>query len=69
MAERLFKLEADYDTSKSVVFSADENILRVFGRDHNNAATIKPDLTLIDPAGETIATMDAWADDWTEGGP
>ena len=66
MTERLFTLEADYDTSKSTVFSADETILRMFDKDHHNAAKIKPDLTLTDQAGNTIATMDAWAEDWTE---
>lgn len=66
MAERLFKLEADYETSKSVVFSADENTLRMFGRDHHQAAKIKPDLTLKDPAGKTIATLDVWTGEWVE---
>ena len=38
----------------------------MFGKDHHAAAKIKPDLFLIDPDGATLATMDEWADDWTD---
>ena len=40
--------------------------LRMMGEAHHNAATIKPDLTLKDPSGKTIATMDAWSLEWME---
>lgn len=63
----LFKLEADYDTSKSAIFSADETALRMFGKDHHNAAKIKPEMTITNPDGDVVATMDIWALDWKEG--
>ncbi|AUR22531.1 hypothetical protein [Phaeobacter inhibens] len=64
----VFTLRADYDTDVCEFSSSDEIKLRMFGKDHHAAAKIKPDMTLLDPAGNTIATMDAWATDWTEAG-
>lgn len=66
LAQGLFTLKAEYDTAESVVMSADETVLRMFGTDHHTAAKIKPELTLIDPTGKTIATMDIWASVWVE---
>lgn len=60
------KLEHPDLTTEEVVFSDSEVTLRLLGRDHHRAATIKPELTLTDPTGNVLATMDAWADDWTE---
>lgn len=66
MTDRLFKLEADYDTSKSSIFSTDEMALRMFGKDHYAAATIKPEMTITDPDGKVIAEMDVWTVKWEE---
>lgn len=66
MANELFKLTADYGTSQSEMFSANEQALRMFGKANHGAATIKPDLTITNPDGATIATMDEWAVDWVE---
>lgn len=49
-----------------VVRSSDQGALRMMGEAHHNAVENKPDLTLIDPTGETVATMDAWAFKWVE---
>lgn len=68
MENDLFKLEADYDTSKSAIYSTDQQALRMFGMDHHAAATIKPEMTLTDPNGTIIATMDVWAAEWKEAG-
>lgn len=64
----IFTLRADYDTATYEFSSSDQTMLRTFGNDHHEAAKIKPDMTLIDPEGNTIATMAAWASDWTEAG-
>jgi hypothetical protein len=37
-----------------------------FGRDHHRIAKIVPDRTLGDHRGAVLATMDAFATDWTE---
>jgi len=66
MTDRLFKLEADYDTSKSILFSTDEMALRMFGEDHHAAATIKPEMTITNPDGKVIAEMEVWAANWKE---
>lgn len=68
MATAMFSLKLEHpDLSvEDTVFSNSEVTLRLLGRDHHRAAKIKPDLSLIDPEGVTIATMDAWADDWTD---
>lgn len=68
MSARLFTLKAKYEGQPDplAIYSTSETVLRMFGRDHHRAATIKPDLFLIDPDGDTIATMDEWADDWTD---
>lgn len=63
---QLYTLTADYGTEKSVIHSADETTLRTFGKDHHNGAKSKPELTLADPLGRVIATMDVWATDWME---
>lgn len=64
----MFKLMIDHPdrTGTEAVLSTCEVTLRVMGRDHHHAATTKPDLTLADPYGKTLATMDAWAVDWVE---
>ena len=49
-----------------VVRSSDQGALRMMGEAHHNRVANKPDLTLIDPLGKTIATMDAWAFKWAE---
>lgn len=68
MAKAMFSLKLEHPdlTVEEVVFSDSEVTLRLLGRDHHRAAKIKPDLYLINPEGVTIATMDAWAIDWTE---
>lgn len=66
MTSKLFKLVADYDTSKSTLFSTDEMALRMLGKDHHAAATIKPEMTITNPDGKVIAEMDVWAVDWEE---
>lgn len=68
MATAMFSLKMEHpDLSvEDTVFSDSEVALRLLGRDHHRAAKIKPDLSLIDPEGATIATMDAWSDDWTD---
>lgn len=70
MSARLFTLLAEYDhqPEPEAVYSTSETMLRMVGRDHHAAAQIKPDLRLIDPNGNTVATMDIWATDWTEAG-
>ena len=64
----MFKLTIDHpdQTETETVLSTCEGALRVLGRDHHRAATTKPDLSLTDPYGKTLATMDAWATDWAE---
>ena len=64
----MFKLTIDHldQTETETVLSTCEVTLRVLGRDHHRAATTKPDLSLTDPYGKTLATMDAWAIDWAE---
>lgn len=64
MGKPLFKLGADYGTSKTELFSTDLGALRTFGQDHHLAARIKPCLTLENPQGQTVATMDEWATEW-----
>ncbi len=66
----MFSLKIEHPdlTSPDTVYSDSEVTLRLLGRDHHNAATIKPDLTLSDSYGKIIATMDAWALDWAEAG-
>ncbi|MCZ4354086.1 hypothetical protein O4H61_16325 [Roseovarius aestuarii] len=66
----MFKLSIDHPdrTGTETVLSTCEVTLRVLGRDHHRAAIIKPDLTLTDSYGKTLATMDEWATDWTEAG-
>jgi len=68
MSARLFTLQADYQGQPypQAIYGTSEIILRMFGRDHHRAATIKPILTLKNPDGDTIATMDDWADDWAD---
>ncbi len=66
MQDEVFKLEADYDTSKSTLFSTDEVVLRMFGKDHHAAATIKPEMMITNPDGKVIAEMDVWAVGWEE---
>lgn len=69
MTTRLFTLEAEYvgQSTPQAIYGTDENTLRMVGRDHHRAASIKPILTLKAPDGTAIATMDEWADDWAEG--
>lgn len=62
----LFKLVADYGTSKRWLQSSNERTLRMFGKDHHQSAKIKPELTLLAPDGSVIATMDHWAYEWKE---
>jgi len=62
----ILKIEHPDLTTEEIVCSDSEVTLRLLGRDHHRAAIIKPDLTLIDPDGNDLATMDAWADDWAE---
>ena len=64
----MFKLTIDYpdQIGAETVLSSCEVALRVLGRDHHRAATTKPDLTLTDPYGKVLATMDAWAVEWAE---
>ena len=66
MTDTLFKLVADYDTCKSILFSTDEMALRMFGKDHHSAATIKPEMTITNPEGKVIAERDVWAVEWKE---
>lgn len=66
MTDKLFTLTADHDTSKSAIFSTDEMALRMFGKDHHAAATIKPEMTIADPDGKVIAEMDVWTAKWEE---
>ncbi|ATG38006.1 MAG: hypothetical protein HEP70_19975 [Rhodobiaceae bacterium] len=70
MSTRLFSLLAEYEgqPEPQAIYSTSETMLRMMGRDHHAAARIKPELRLIDPNGNTIATMDIWATDWTEAG-
>lgn len=68
MSDRLFMLKAKYEgqPDPQAIYSTNENVLRMFGKDHHAAAKIKPDLFLIDPDGATLATMDEWATDWCD---
>jgi hypothetical protein len=68
MTTCLFTLYAHYDTSESKIMSSDEAMLRTFGQDHHRATKIKPYLTLRNPDGEVIASMDIWASEWMEAG-
>ena len=68
MSMGTYSLKLDHPdlTTEEVVFSNSEVTLRLLGRDHHRAATLKPELTLKDPTGNILARMDEWADDWTE---
>ena len=52
--------------TEEIAHSDSEVILRLLGRAHHRAAQIKPDMTLTDPYGATLATMECWATDWSE---
>ncbi len=64
----MFTLKIDHPdlSGPEIVQSTSEVTLRLLGRDHHRAAIIKPELTLSDNYGKTLATMDEWAEDWTE---
>ena len=66
MSSRLFTLLAAYEGNPEpqAAYSTSETTLRMFGRDHHEAAKIKPHLRLIHPDGQIIATMDEWDLDW-----
>ena len=68
MTARLFTLHLDYEgsTFPQAIYGTNEFALRIVGLDHHRAAPSKPNLTLKDPEGVTLATMDVWATDWTE---
>jgi hypothetical protein len=68
MSARLFTMQADYEGQPypQAIYGTSEITLRMIGRDHHRAATIKPVLTLRNPDGTTIATIDEWADDWID---
>ncbi len=68
MTTRLFTLHLDYagSTQPQAIYGTDEFALRIVGLDHHRAAPSKPNLTLKNPEGVTVATMDIWATDWTE---
>ena len=68
MSTRLFSILVEYEgqPEPQAIYSTSETMLRTMARDHHAAATIKPEMRLIDPNGNTIATMDIWATDWTE---
>lgn len=68
MSARLFTMQADYEGQPypQAIYGTSEITLRMIGRDHHRAATNKPVLTLRNPDGTTIATIDEWADDWTD---
>lgn len=59
-------LHASYETSASALYSIDKTALMTFGRDHHRAAKFAPDLALADHHGRVLATMDAFAGDWTD---
>ena len=48
------------------VHAESEGVLRMLGRDHHRQAKIVPDLTLTDPQGRVVATLDHRAADWTD---
>jgi len=68
MTTRLFTLQLEYEgsTQPQAIYGTNEFALRIVGLDHHRAAPSKPVLTLKNPEGETVATMDIWATDWTE---
>lgn len=68
MTTRLFNLQLDYEgsTQPQAIYGTNEFTLRVVSLDHHRAAPSKPVLTLKNPEGDTVATMDMWATDWTE---
>lgn len=68
MTTRLFNLQLDYEgsTPPQAVYGTNDFTLRVVGLDHHRAAPSKPVLTLKNPDGDTVATMDILATDWTE---
>ncbi len=68
MTTRLFTLQLDYEgsTQPQAIYGTNEFTLRVVGLDHHRAAPSKPVLTLKNPEGGTVATMDVWATGWTE---
>lgn len=53
-------------TTTEEVHAESESVLRMLGRDHHRQAKIVPDLTLTDPSGRVVATLDHWASDWTD---
>ena len=65
MSPPLYVLHVDYGTSTTALFSNDWTALMTLGRDHHRAAKIVPDLTLGDQRSTDLATMDAYATDWT----
>ena len=68
MTTRLFTLQLDYEgsTQPKAIYGTNEFTLRIVGLDHHRAAPSKPVLTLKNPEGDAVATMDIWATDWTE---
>lgn len=66
MTPILYALHADYDTSKTTLYSTDKTALMTFGRDHHQVAKMVPDFTLTDHEGKVIATMNHFETDWTE---
>lgn len=62
----LYKLVADYGTSKSWLQSTNLHVLRMFGKDHYQLAKVRPELTILAPDGTVIATMDHWSYEWKE---
>lgn len=66
--KKSFTLFASYENQPEAlkVHSEDEQLLRRMGRDHFTAATNKPEMRIVNPDGDTIATMDIWAFDWIE---
>lgn len=46
--------------------SAEEETLRVFGKDHHKNIALKPTIHLLDHDGKLIAYMDEWSTDWNE---
>lgn len=48
------------------IYSTNEVALLDLGRSFHAAAESKPELSLINPDGGTVASMDEWSTDWVE---
>lgn len=68
MSRAMWTLTIDHPdlSTTEEVHAGSEGVLLMLGRDHHARARIVPDLTLTDPEGRIVATLDHWATDWTD---